>query len=161
MTEDEFYDFIDNCIEELEQKQDVLKNEYGIGSMNRWWFEQTTGNLQFFDNEDNLKIETDVIDIGSYSPISNTWKWAWSNDSVLPWLRQRAEKLKELETITDMGLFGDENTFELDDESMAWELAAMCVSHLGALGCYRAPSSKSNGPTSFLAIMAINKVSRK
>jgi hypothetical protein len=40
---------------------------------------------------------------------------------------------------------------------MAWELAAIAVKHLGAMGCYRAPSSRG-APTTFLAITRILRV---
>lgn len=157
MTNDEFQIFVETANAELRKKQTILANDYGIGSAGRWWFEQTTGNLQFFDASDNLRVETDVIDIGSYSPKSNSWKWAWSNDSVLSRLRQRAEKLKELEAITGIEIFGYENSFTVEDESMAWELTAMSIKHLGAVGCYRCPSSKPGGPNIFLAIMSIKR----
>jgi hypothetical protein len=157
MTDDEFQIFVETANAELRKKQTILADEYGLGCAGRWWFEQATGNLQFFDSADNLSVETDVIDIGSYSPKSNSWKWAWGNNSVLPWLRQRAEKLKELEAITGIDLFGQENSFEVEDESMAWELTAMSVKYLRAAGCYRCPSSKPDGPTTFLAIMSIQR----
>ncbi len=157
MTNDEFQIFVETANAELRKKQTILADDYGLGSAGRWWFEQMTGNLQFFDAADNLSVETDVIDIGSYSPKSNSWKWAWANESVLPWLRQRAEKLRELEAITGIDIFGYEKTFAVEDESMAWELTAMCLKHLGAVGCYRCPSSKPGGPTTFLAIMSIKR----
>lgn len=157
MTDDEFQSFVGTANAELLAKQKVLAEEYGLGSAKRWWFDQATANLQFFDAEDNLSIETDVIDVGSYSPISNSWKWAWGNDSVLPSLRQRAEKLKELEAITGFEIFGEKDPFSVNDESMAWELTAISLKHLGAVGCYRCPLSDGDGPTTFLAIMSITK----
>lgn len=156
MNDIEFQDFLDSANAELRLKQEGLKNEFGLGSASRWHFDQATGNLQFFDENDQLALEADVISVGSYSPTSNSWKWAWSNDTVLPWLRQRAERLKELEDATGIELFGYENAFEVDDEAMAWELTAMSVKHLGAVGCYRAPSS-TGGPTTFLAIVGITR----
>ncbi len=156
MTDDEFQEFLDSANAELRLKQAELKDKFGLGSASRWQYEQSTGNLQFFDENDRLTVEADVVDLGSYSAKSNTWKWAWSNDTVLPWLRQRAEKLKELEVVTGIALFGFENAFDVDGEAMAWELAAMSVKHLDAVGCYRAPSS-NGGPTTFLGIIALQR----
>jgi hypothetical protein len=157
MTNDEFEGFLASANEELRQKQDLLMQRDGLGSYPRWWFDQATAKLQFFDEADNLALEADIIDIGSYSAKTKTWKWAWSNRSVLPALREKAEKLKELERITGIALFAHDQAFAVEGESMAWELAAIAVKHLGAMGCYRAPSS-SSGPTSFLAITRILKV---
>ena len=152
MTDEEFDTFLSIAYEELTHKQNFLVERYGFGTGNRWWFDQTTEELQLFDDADNLVIEADVIGIGTYSPKSNTWKWAWANKSVLPELRKKAEPLKELEDITGIEIFGCEDPFEIEGEAMAWELAAFAVRHLAALGCYRAPS---DGPTVFLAIMNV------
>ena len=156
MIDEEFYAFIDAAYAELEQKQAALGAQYGLGnSAGRWWFDQASSTLQFFDAADQLEMSADVIDIGSYSATANSWKWAWANEAVLPALRQRAEKIKTLEDITGNTLFGFAHIFEIEDEAMAWEFAAMAVQHLAALGCYKAPSPIENGPVSFLAIMAI------
>ena len=157
MTGSEFEAFLANANEELRDKQALLVERYSLGEHSRWWFEQATEKLQFFDEADNLVIEADVVEIGSYSQKSNTWKWAWSNSSVLPRLREKVELLKELEETTGFELFGREHAFDIEDEAMAWELAAISVKHLGAIGCYRAPSS-SDGPTVFLAITSAWKV---
>ena len=157
MTDEEFEAFVASANEELRHKQDLLGQQYGLGTHGRWRFEQATAQVQFYDEADNLTIEADIVEIGTYSQRSNTWKWAWGNSSVLPCLRQKAELLKELEGITGFELFGHEHAFEIEDEAMAWELTAMSVKHLGAIGCYRAPTS-SGGPTTFLAITSARKV---
>jgi hypothetical protein len=157
MTDEEFKSFLENANEELRRKQQVLKEQYALGVHGRWWFDQATAKLQFFDDANNLSVETDIVDIGSYSSKSNTWKWAWGNSSVLPELRKKVESLKELENITGFEIFGNEDSFEIRDEGMAWELAAISVRHLGAIGCYRAPSSTGE-PTTFLAIIGIRWV---
>jgi hypothetical protein len=156
MTDEEFETFLSSAYEELRHKQDLLMNQYGFGTRKRWWFDQTTEKLQLFDDADNLVIEADVLQIGTYSPKSNTWKWAWGNKSLLPGLRKKAEPLKELEDITGFEIFGCEDPFDIQGEAMAWELVAFSVRHLAALGCYRAPS---DGPTIFLAITNVRMLS--
>ena len=156
MSDEEFEAFLSSATEELSKKQESLKEQYALGTCGRWWFDQRTETLQFFDEADNLVIEADVVQIGSYSPKSNTWKWAWGNTSVLPGLRKKAEPLKELEDLTGFEIFGYEHAFEIEDEVMAWEFAAISVKHLGALGCYKAPSA--DGPTLFLAITNVWRI---
>ena len=157
MNDEEFEAFVSDATEELGRKQDFLLKQYSLGTWNRWAFDQTTETLQFFDDADKLVIEADVVEIGTYAAKSNSWKWAWGNESVLPTLREKAEPLKELEAITGLKVFGVESAFGIEDEAMAWELAAISVKHLGALGCYRAPST--DGPTVFLAITDIGMIS--
>ena len=153
MTEEEFDAFRAAAWEELARKQDVLRDQYGLGSFSRWHFDQTTAALTFFDAGGNAAIEFDVVDIGSYSTKSQTWKWAWSNESVLAPLREDSAILKGLESMTGLSLFGRERAFKIQSEAMAWELAAISVQYLGALGCYRAPVQA--GPLGFLAIMRV------
>lgn len=157
MTDEEFDAFLATANAELKDKQSRLMQVYGLGEMKRWWFEQATEQLQFFDGNDKLALLASVVDIGSYSPKSKTWKWAWGNPSVLPDLRSRALSLRELETVTGFDLFGQEKAFVIDGEGMAWELAAISIRHLGAAGCYRSPSSSADGPITYLAIMEISR----
>jgi hypothetical protein len=150
MTDDEFDIFLRRANSELRQKQECLMATFGLGNFSRWWFDQETAQLQFFDVEDKLKVSADVVDIGSFK--QETWKWAWANETVIPSLRRRAEPLKELERITGMTVFTRADLIPID-EGMAWELAALSVMHLRSLGCYRAPHS--DGLWSFLAIESI------
>lgn len=158
MTDEEFDAFFEIVTDELKQKQNELQVKHGIGEFDRWWYEQATSKLQFYNADDHQILEADTIDIGSYSPKSITWKWAWSNESVLPSLRKQSEVFKELESITGYDIFGTEYAFEIEDQNMAWGLAAFAVNHINALGCYCAPSSKEDGPTTYLAITKIYKV---
>ena len=156
MNEEEFEAYLAEASEELRFKQDALTSEFGLGQYSRWWFEQKTAILQFYDDNDVLGLEADIVDIGSYSPKSKTWLWAWANVSVLPELRHESEKLKELRDVTGYELFENHHTFHVD-EGMAWELAALAVKHLDAKGCYRAPSS-AGGNFSFLAIKNLRRI---
>lgn len=154
MTDNEFDAYLKTVTDELLLKQAELSRIYALGDMARWWFDQSAGTLQFFDDADRLVVEAEVVSIGSFSIKSSSWKWAWSNPSIEPALRQAALALKQLEAITGFDLFGNEQAFSIQDEAMAWELAASAVHHLKAAGCYRAPAS-SEGPNTYLAITSI------
>jgi hypothetical protein len=157
MTDDEFEHFVGSAMNELEEKQDRLSSEYGLGTHARWWLDQETEQLVFFDGSDNKVLVASVVHIGSYAANSKTWKWAWANEFVLPSQREKATSLRALADQTGYTLFAREGPVELEDESMAWELASMALRHLGALGVYRAPSS-TRELTSFLAITAIQRL---
>jgi hypothetical protein len=157
MTDEEFEIFLNSALDDLWEKQDMLETQYGFGTFSRWFFDQNTEKLELYNAYDIKVVEADVIDIGSYSTNGGTWKWAWSNESVLPNLRKKAEPLKELGEITGIELFNNEDTFSVESENMAWELAAMSVKQLNALGVYRAPSS-SKPLCSFLALTSITRL---
>ena len=156
MNDDEFELFLTSANAELKEKQAFLTDTYGLGRHKRWMFENDKATLQFFNHDNQLVIEADIIDIGSYSPSASTWKWAWAYESIDPTRKADSLRIKELEDITDLIVFGEKDPFEAD-EYLAWELAAMAVKHLDALGCYRAFSSARN-VNMFFAIMAVNVV---
>jgi hypothetical protein len=153
MKDEEFELFLTNATAELKEKQAHLTAAYGFGSHKRWMFENDKAKLQFFNQADQLVIEADIIDIGSYSPANGTWKWAWAYESINAALKADSLRIKELEDITDLTIFGEKEPVEAD-EYLAWELAAMAVKHLNAMGCYRAFSSARN-VNMFFAIIEI------
>ncbi len=157
MTDEEFGEFVESSMDQLLEKQESLKSEFGLGSYDRWHFDQTTQTLSFFNAAGDVVLEADVVDIGSYASNSNTWKWAWSNESVVPALREKAEPLRRLQALTGFELFGSESAVSVEDDNMAWELVAMSVRQLGAIGAYRAPSS-SKPLATFLAITHIRHI---
>lgn len=157
MSDEEFDQFLVTARARLKEKQDRLTEFYGFGLQGRWGFEQATQKLSLFDSEGRLFVQADVIDIGSFGPPNNSWRWAWGNPSVLPALRERALPLKGLQDVTGLELFGLDRTFEIGGEAMAWDMAALAVDHLNALGCYRAPAS-SQPLMTFLAVMEVERL---
>lgn len=156
MNDDEFDRFLSSATEELKTKQARLTADYGFGTHKRWMFENDKAKLQFFNQDGQLVIEADIIDIGSYSPSAGTWKWAWAYESINPALKAQSLRIKELEDITNLSIFGEQEPVEAD-EYLAWEVAAMAVKHLEALGCYRAYSSARN-VSMFFAIIAVHQI---
>ena len=112
--------------------------------------------LCFLDGRDEVRVEAEVTNIGSFSTTGGTWKWAWANSSVVSPLRAKSDKLRELGELTGMSVFRSE-LFEAD-EDMPWEIAAMCVHHLGALGCYCGPAKNLEV---YFAIDKIQTVGRR
>ena len=147
MSKKEYQAFLDSCYEELRRKQDILINEYHMGSFEDFWFDQEAKTLQF-KNGNAVGLEFYVVLIGSWSGKSNTWMWGWANESVVEEMRVESSKIKELTTLTGNAIF--EKTGFVADEYNAHELVAMAVHHLGALGMYSAPSDMRK---TYLALM--------
>ncbi|MGY3265554.1 DUF6882 domain-containing protein [Lysobacter sp. HA35] len=157
MDDRQFEEHLAAALAELDTKNEYLSSEHGLGSFHRWWFEQQTHKVQFFDESDRLTVETDAIVVGSFAPESSSWRWGWANETALPETRSRAKGLKDLAQVTGYEIFGREHAFHVDDEGMAWEFLALAVKHLGALGGYRIPSP--NRPLyTYLALVEVNRV---
>jgi hypothetical protein len=154
MTDQEFDRLLSDVVEQLKRKQDALTADHGLGSHAKWWLDQETGSLQFMSADGTPQLVAQVINIGSYSSQSSSWKWAWANQSLPDTIREKSIRLKQLEDVTGISLFANDEAIGMD-EAMAWELAAFSVWHLGAMGCYRAPSS--NGLQVFLAITSVER----
>jgi hypothetical protein len=143
MNDQDFELFLTSATEELKTKQASLTERYGLGSHKRWMYETDKAMLQFFNQQDQLVLEADIIDIGSFSPGNSTWKWAWAYENISPTMKEQSLRVKQLEELTDLVIFGENKAVDAD-EYLAWELAAMAVKYLNAQGCYRAFSSARN-----------------
>ncbi len=155
MINDNFDRFLRSAMDELKEKQSLLEAEHHLGSHARWSFDQDMGLLEMYDADERKVVEADVIFIGSHAGNANTWRWAWSNESLLPRHREKSAPLKALGDLTGLDLFILEQAFSIDDEPMAWELAAICVKFLNALGVYRAPHGQLH---SFLALTGVRRL---
>ena len=127
MSDEEFDAYLAECEEELEDKQDALVDEFDLGSYAEFHFDQTTGALEFRREDGTPGVVAAVIPIGSHAERSETFQWAWANESLLPELRLEAARLKELEAPTGMEVFGMP-TFTVEEE-MPWQVAAFAVRH--------------------------------
>jgi len=150
MTDEQFDQYLDYCYDKLEKKQEELFKNYNIGSFEEYWYDQETGILQF-KTGGNVKLEFNVIFIGSWSSNSNTWMWSWGNESMTEDVKNNSIVLKELKEKTGFGIFT--NPFFECDEEMAHELTSFAVEHLNAKGMYISPDGRSQ---LFMAIMSLN-----
>ncbi|HEV7280511.1 MAG TPA: hypothetical protein VGN57_09920 [Pirellulaceae bacterium] len=153
MTDEEFDAYVQAAADELDHKQAGLSREYGLGGYADFELDQATGSLRFKDSDARVRIEAAITPIGTFAPSGGAWKWAWANESLLPALRDRSERLKELNELTGMNVFV--KPVVQSDDAMAWEIVGIAVRHLGALGCYRVPA----GPVQLF--VAINSVERR
>ncbi|PAB60309.1 DUF6882 domain-containing protein [Anaeromicrobium sediminis] len=147
MTNEEFEKFLDKSYEELENKQQNLFNNYNIGTYESYWFNQNSMTLQF-KNNGKVELEFRIVCIGTWAHEKDTWMWGWANDSFTSDIRQDSEELKKLKEFTGYDAFEME-AFECD-ENTAYEITAISVNHLNALGMYKIPGEKSH---LFLALM--------
>ena len=158
MNDTEFEEYMRAAMHALVAAQDELHERYGIGAFTRWGHDVHSETLHFSDATGRKGLEAHVVALGSYASSSGTWQWAWANPSIPEAVREKSSALRALAHLTGMGLFAAEEAFALDDEHTAWELVAMCVHHLSAIGAYRAPAPSSHEPHAlFLAITDIRR----
>ncbi|MDO8801445.1 MAG: hypothetical protein Q7J39_14005 [Phenylobacterium sp.] len=135
-------------------KQDALKASHRIGSWPRWDYDVDAGTLTF--SEDGApKVVADIQVVGSTGP--RDWMWGWANEH---WPRSVVEDMEKVRA------FGSENRIEqltteflTDDDlnSLGWEMTAVAVRVLDAVGAYRPP--RDGGGGLFLIYKSIRFVS--
>ena len=148
----EFIGFLSAAHEYLTLQQDICQQEYNLGEYERWFYDQETELLEFF-NGDTLKLRITYQEVGSISKISDTWLWAWANSSILENIRTDSEKIQE---------FGKQYGFErlakrkwYADETDGWEMTSIMAYILKSKGAYMLPGEKV---TSFVVFSKIERI---
>lgn len=135
--DDDYNKLLNECIAEVERKNQKLADEYGFGSFERWDIDQEIGELVFSDGG-VPKLVCSVTMLGSFSEQSETWMWGWGNSSLLEPLTRDTNAVRE---------YGEKNGIEdltaertPATEGEAWALSALACRILSGLGLYRGPT---------------------
>ena len=129
-------DFAKGALEGLRLATASHQELWGLGSFDRWDFDQETGILRF--TKPDLVVEAPAQILGSYSTESATWLWAWDNSSIQPSMAKDANTVRA---------YGVEHGYERlataewsASEEDAWEVAAVAMRITEASGIYRGPA---------------------
>lgn len=93
-----------------------------------------------FSDDGKPQHEAEVQFSGSFSNTSDSWMWAWANNSLLENVKEGSNSVRKLgETSNFLNLVAAKwNATEVD----GWEMTAILAKQLGALGAYRTPHKK-------------------
>ena len=143
MTEQEFEEYLEKCFININKKQEHLINVLHLDEYERWEISENNLELNFL-NDENICVIADFIPVGTlkfdeeFSTEDNfIFQWAWQNgpELVAEEQRENSKIFKEMVSETGLEVFRVD-TLELD-ESMVWELVAMCCEFLSADGAYK------------------------
>ncbi len=141
------------AVHQLMDKQDRLKADYGTSAWPRYDYDVDAGTLTFSDNG-VVKVVAEIQVVGTVG--SKDWLWGWANDH---WPEA---VVADMETVVS---FGESNGIQelisgyvkdTDLNQLGWELTAVAVRVLNAVGAYRPPSETG---ALFLLIKSIRLVS--
>ncbi len=125
----------------MEEKQDKLEKEFGLGHYERFTVDYETLILSFYDNEQKM-VDVSIIPIASHVPEKEDLKWAWANEIYPLEIRKKSEIMKELAKMTGFEMFN--NPSIECDEDMAWEINAVACKFTNSQGVYRVPHGHIN-----------------
>ena len=134
MTPEEYEKFRHTAVHALMCLNEAREQQFRIGSWERWDYDLQAGTLTF-SQDGRPRVLAEVQVVGSTSTKSNTWLWAWANESIpdfasasLGAVRKFGEQ-QEISQLTEAKL--------PDDEYLGWELTAITAQIIGATGAYR------------------------
>jgi hypothetical protein len=116
--------------------QAELDVEYRLSHWPRYDWGQDTQQLIFSENE-VAKVAADIQFVGSISTKSDTWLWAWANDSVNPEISTSARVVRKYGE--EHGLHHLTSKKWHAHEVDGWEMTSVTAFLLKARGAYRTP----------------------
>jgi hypothetical protein len=147
-----FEDLVKTSHGYLAECQEALLQEYLLGSWPRYDWSQVTRQLVFSDGGQR-KVVADIQFVGSVSPETETWLWAWDNNSVDPELCGALLQVREYGEIHGFPHLATPkwHAHEVD----GWEMTAIAAFLLRAKGAYR---SRSESGYTFMIMTAVGWV---
>lgn len=115
---------------------------WGLGSAQRWAFDQTNGLLTWYFPDRSATAPAQII--GTWLPASRSWLWAWANNSIRPELTRDSRAVRDwAEQHGHASLTVPK--IEADKEKAA-TMAALAVRVTGATGFYRGTGESDADP---------------
>jgi hypothetical protein len=118
----------------LKERQAPLEAKYRLPHWPRYKWSQETAQLVFTE-EGHPRVVAEILFVGSISTQSDTWLWAWANDSVNPRLHSEMGRVRG---------YGEAHSFPQlttakwhGHEVDGWEMTSIAAYVLQAVGAYR------------------------
>jgi hypothetical protein len=137
LSPEEYEEFRAQAYQSLVQMNELCKQEFKLGSWQRWDYELDAGTLTFSSDGVPRVIAT-IQAVGSTSNKSATWMWGWANRGLPAKVTDQLYKLKQFGEHEKLSQFTEEMI--PGDEDVGWEMAAVATRILRGKGVYRCPS---------------------
>lgn len=131
-----FRELIKSSFSFIEPRHKKFLSRFKADEHDRWDWRQETAQLVFSHNG-KPQVEADIQFSGTYSAKSETWMWAWANESLDEKVKSSSREVRALGE--ELGLkqlvAGRYAATEVD----GWEMTSVVAKHLNAIGVYRTP----------------------
>jgi hypothetical protein len=121
----------------IEQLGAAHARAWGLGTAGRWDLDQRTGLITWTFPDKTATAPAQIL--GSFNAASESWLWAWANDSILPEMSRDARAVRDWgqvhghRALTEPKVHGDAST--------AGALVALAVRITRATGYYKGGDS--------------------
>jgi len=123
----------------LKTRQAALNREFQLGEYERYDWYQETGQI-VFSQHGQARVAANVQFVGSVSSTSDTWLWAWANESFLESARADVRKVRAYGVDRQFLRLASARWKATEDDG--WEMTAVAALLLQAHGAYRSPSER-------------------
>ena len=102
-------EFLDKCLDTMKEKQEKMLLTYNFGKKNNKFifFPMKKKFYMFNDKKREAFFEGQFQIIGTFSPKSKTWRFAWANRYIPNDIKKTSLKLKEFGESNDLPLFSE------------------------------------------------------
>ena len=150
--------FLEKSLDDMKKKQEdmLLKYNFGLKDNKFVFFPYKKKFYMYNDKKKEAFFEGQFQIIGTFSPKSKTWRFAWANRYIPNDLKRSSLKLKD---------FGEANGLELllqpkvKDEKLGLVFTAVCMKLSNAKGYYVIPADKEY-PDIYLIFTRIKKIKK-
>jgi hypothetical protein len=135
------------------QRQDVLRNEFGLASMPHAHLNEATGQLVFSDAAATPRVLASVQLVGSVDTEKRTWLWSWANPDVEPAL---CKDILEVHMLGETRHIEQLTTPFWDGDAVdGWEMTSISTYVLQAQGAYRAATAQG---FTYMVMTAVERI---
>ena len=150
--------FLEKCVEDMKKKKEdmMLKYNFGLKDNKFIFFPYKKKFFMYNDKKKEAFFEGQFQIIGTFSPKSKTWRFAWANRYIPNDLKRSSLKLKD---------FGEANGLELlsqpkiKDDEMGLVFTGICMKLSNGKGYYVIPADKEF-PDIYLIFTRIKKIKK-
>ncbi len=139
MSDAKFIELVTAAHEYLTQRQEHLRQTFGLASYERWDWDGERGTIVFSSGGIPRVIATGQL-VGSVSRKTGTWLWAWSNPGIETRLRRDLDEVRRYGEVH--GIWQLTTAKWEANESDGWEMTSIAAYVLQAKGAYRMPSER-------------------
>lgn len=131
MNTAEYHAFASAAVVRLDATNDAMTHEFALASFERWDVDLNVG-LITWSSAGIKRVCAKFVPVGTLSPISETWLWAWRNFHLPIRMRGGIKSVRRYGREHDIG----ELTLPKwpADEDDAWRVTAVSAHILGAQG---------------------------
>ena len=149
-------EYLMTCVDKMKNRQEKMMKKFNFGQENNKFvlYPQKNAFYMFNSKTEKVFFQARFQIVGTFSPKSKTWRWAWSNRFVPFDLKKTALKIKEFGETHQVDMLSQP---KIKGEDMGHVFTALGMSLTNSSGYYIIPATKAY-PQIYITLNALKKV---